>query len=30
MRRHRDIERDFPYIVEMIVPGSGWGGRAPR
>ena len=26
MRRHRDIERDFPHIVEIIVPGSGWGG----
>jgi hypothetical protein len=26
MRRHRSIERDFPHIVEIVVPGRGWGG----
>jgi hypothetical protein len=26
MRRHRSIERDFPHIVEIIVPKSGLGG----
>ena len=26
MRRHRSIERDFPHIVEIVVPESGLGG----
>jgi len=26
MRRHRSFERDFPHIVEIVVPGRSWGG----
>jgi hypothetical protein len=26
MRRHKSIERDFPHIVEIVVPGRSWGG----